>query len=47
MGRDAFAAKVSSADGASIRTENQLASGFNLNPTNRPPEFVFEPAVAL
>ena len=47
MGRDAFAAKISSADGASIRTENQLSAGFNLNPINRPPEFVFEPPVAL
>ena len=45
--RDSFAAKISAADGASIRTENQLASNFNLNPTNRPPEFTYEDAVAL
>lgn len=42
QGRSSFAAEISATDGASIRTENQLSSGFNINPTNRPPEFVYQ-----
>ena len=40
--RSGFAAEISSTDGAAIRTENQLSSGFNFNPINTPPEFTYQ-----